>query len=265
MTNPIPHSRERIHEEWTIGSYPTLARAFLAMAARLVDAAVEPGDRVLDVACGTGNVALTAHRRSADVTAVDITPAMLGAARERAAVIDADLDWHEGDAAALPFDDDAFDVTLSCLGHMFAHDADAAASELVRVTRPGGRIAFTSWTPRSGVAAMMKVLSDHLPSPPDSPPPFRWGDPDAVRDRFGRRVEGLRFETGTVRYPALSPAHFWESMATDSGAIILLVEDVDEAERPALRREEIETLAAHFSDADNAMELEYRLVTASVA
>ncbi|WP_232685804.1 class I SAM-dependent methyltransferase [Halobacterium zhouii] len=267
MTQPTPKPTEQIQKEWTVGSYPTLARTFLPMASRLVDAAgVGPQDRVLDVACGTGNVALTAFRRGADVTGVDITPAMLDGARERAAVIDADVDWEAGDATALPFGDDAFDATLSCLGHMFADDADAAATELVRVTRPGGRIAFTSWTPESGIAAMMQTLSTYLPPRPDSPPPpFLWGDPDTVRSRFGDRVEDLRFETGTVRYPALSPGHFWESMTSDSGAIRLAVEEVAESETAALWEEQSETLAPYFSDDDNAVELEYRLVTGTVA
>lgn len=127
---------EQTQQEWTLGSYPNLAAVFMPIAARLVDAAaVGPNDRVLDVACGTGNVALTASRRGADVTGVDITPAMLEEAREQAAVTGADIKWQEGDAAALPFRDDTFDVTLSCLGHMFVPDPDAAGSELVRVTR----------------------------------------------------------------------------------------------------------------------------------
>jgi SAM-dependent methyltransferase len=257
-------SNERVQQELTIGSYPTLARAFLGLSARLVEsAAVEPGAHVLDVACGTGNVALTAHRRGADVTGVDITPAMLAAARARAATLDADIDWREGDAAALPFEDDAFDVTLSCLGHTFAHDATAAATELVRVTRPGGRLAFTAWTPESANAAMMKVLSEHLPPRPNAPPPpVLWGDPATVRERLGASVETLRFETGSVQYPAVSPAHFWESMTTDSGAIVLMLESVDD--HVSLHAEEAETLGRFFSPEHNAVELEYLLVTATV-
>lgn len=266
MTQSNSDARDRTREEWSIGSYPTLARSFLAAAAALVDAAdVSPGDRVLDVACGTGNVALTADRRGADVTGVDIAPAMLELARKRAAVIESDVEWRAGDAAALDLPDDAFDVTLSCLGHMFVPDPEAAADELVRVTSPGGRVGFVSWTPDSGIAAMMQVLASYLPDQPDpSPPPFRWGDPDVVRDRFGDRVASLQFDSGIVRYPALSPAHFWESMTTDSGAIILALEAVAEDERPALRSEEVETLAEYFSDSDNAMELAYRRVTGTV-
>ena len=267
MAKSAPTSKEYVTKEWSIGAYPVLARTFLAAAARLVDAAgIGPQDHVLDVACGTGNVALTAHRRGATVTGVDIAPAMLEGAREQAAVIDAAVDWHEGDAGDLPFEDDAFDVTVSCFGHMFVHDAPAAGSELVRVTKPGGRIAFTSWTPESGIAAMMTVLSAYLPPEDDpAPPPALWGDPETVSERFGDRVDSLQFETGVVRYPALSPAHFWESMTTDSGGIILALEQVAEEELPALREREIEALAEYFSDADNAMALDYRIVMATVA
>lgn len=258
--------RERTREEWSTGSYRPLARTFLPIAARLVDAAsVESDDRVLDVACGTGNVALTAWRRGATVTGIDITPAMLDAARERAAVTGAAIDWQEGDAASLPFDDDSFDVTLSCLGHMFVPDANTTATELCRVTRPGGTIAYTSWTPLSAIAAMMQTIAGYLPDPPDSPPPFLWGDLDTVRDRFGDRVADLHFETATVRYPAVSPTHFWEAMTTDSGPIVLALETVAADEMSSLREDVIDALAPAFSEADNAMELEYRLVTAIVS
>lgn len=257
---------EQTQQEWTLGSYPNLAAVFMPIAARLVDAAaVGPNDRVLDVACGTGNVALTASRRGADVTGVDITPAMLEEAREQAAVTGADIKWQEGDAAALPFRDDTFDVTLSCLGHMFVPDPDAAGSELVRVTRPGGRIAYTSWTLDSGVAAMMRALSEYVPPEPEpSLPPVLWGDPETVRERFGDRIEDISFETATVMYPALSPTHFWHTMTTDSGAIMLAVEAVPEAARDVMHEAIVAALEPYYSEADNAIELEYQLVTATV-
>ena len=257
---------ERTKEEWSLGAYPNLATVFMPIAAKLVDvAAIGPDDTVLDVACGTGNVTLTASRRGGDVTGVDITPRMLADARERAATIDADVDWQEGDAAALHFDDDSFDVTLSCLGHMFVPDADAAGSELLRVTKPGGTIAYTSWTPDSGIAAMMRVLGEYVPPEPDpSPPPFLWGDPDTVRDRLGDHVDGIEFETATVMYPAFSPADFWHAMTTDSGGIMLAVDAVPETKRAALFEAAIAALDPYFVAAENAMALEYLLVTATV-
>jgi SAM-dependent methyltransferase len=260
---------ERTQEEWTLGVYPNLGAVFMPIAAQLVDAAnVSPNDTVLDVACGTGNVALTASRRGADVTGVDITPAMLKAARERATVIGADVDWQEGDAAALPFQDSFFDVTLSCLGHMFVPDADAAGSELIRVTRPGGRIAYTSWTLGSAIAAMMSVLSEYVPPEPDSkpsPPPVLWGDPETVRDRFRNHIEDISLEAATVMYPALSPAHFWHAMTRDSGGIMLAVEAVPEADRDLLEEAMLVALEPYYSEAENGIVLEYQLVTATVA
>ena len=266
MADTDLYLREQTRKAWTIGSYPTIAPSLLAAAARLVDAVgVAAGDRVLDVACGTGNVALTAYRRGAVVVGLDITPAMLEVAREQAAVIDADIDWQEGDAAALPFEDDSFDVTLSCFGHMMVPDQAATATELVRVTEPGGRIGYTVWTPESNVGALMRTLAEYLPPQGDSPPsPFLWSDPETVRDRFGDRVSELRLETDVVRYPALSPAHYWESLATDSGPMILALERVDETELSSLHERMIETLEPYFSGTENAMEQEYRVVTATV-
>jgi SAM-dependent methyltransferase len=265
MTEQSQKSNDQIREEWTIGSYPTLASEFLPLAAELVDSAdVGPGDRVLDVACGTGNVALTAHRRGAEVTGVDITPAMLEMARERSATIDADVEWREGDATALPFDDDSFDVTLSCLGHMFAEDPEAAGSELLRVTEPGGRVAYISWTLEGALTAMLRALVEYLPSPPETPPPALWGDPDTVRDRIGDRVEDLRFETGTNRYSALSPSHFWSSLRRDSGAVQLMVDEVDEEDLPSLHEAAVEAIEPFFDDERNEMQLEYRLVTGTI-
>ena len=262
-----PDPAERARHVWSIGSYSSIAPDFLPMAAHLVRAAdVEAGDRVLDVACGTGNVAITAARRGASVTGLDITPSMLEAARENAALAGVgDVEWREGDAVALPFDDDAFDVTLSCVGHMFAEPPDAAARELLRVTRPGGRVAFTSWTPGSVVPAMAGVLQEYLPADPDpSPPPFAWGDPEVVRERLGEGVVEVGFETGTLLQTTLSPSHLWSRVAEDSGLFIVALEAVDADDRPALREGMLEAIDGYFDDDQNAVQMEYRLTTATV-
>ena len=260
-------SDEQVKHVWTIGSYPDVGQNFLSMAAHLVDAVdVGPGDRVLDVACGTGNVAITAARRGADVTGLDITPAMIDDARENAEVAGVDVDWREGDATDLPFEDDAFDVALSCVGHMFAAPADAAAEELLRVTRSGGHVAFTSWTPGSVVPAMAMVLNEYLPPDPDGPdPPFLWGDPAVVRERLDDGVADLVFETATVQQLDISPAHYWEGAVENSGMFIVALDNVDEDDRPALRADMIETIEGYFDDGLNAVAMEYRLTKARVA
>lgn len=266
---PDPASpEERAKEVWTLGSYTDIAPNFLSMAAHLVDTAgVGPTDTVLDVACGTGNVAITVARREASVTGLDITPAMLEEARENAAIAGVDMiDWREGTATDLPFEDDAFDHTLSCVGHMFAEPPDAVARELVRVTQSGGQIAFTSWTPESVVPAMGAVLAGYLPPNPDAPdPPYSWGDPAVVQERLGDAVAPIEFETGTTWTPVLSPAHFWQAATTQSGLFIVALEAVDDTERPALREEMIKTIEPYFDGRRNAVEMEYRLANATIS
>lgn len=267
MTNSPVDERELTERQWTDGSYEVLARAFLPMAASLVDATdVGPDDRVLDVACGTGNVSITAYRRGATVTGVDFTPAMLEKATAEAAIIDADIDWQLGDCTDLVFEDDAFDVTLSSVGHIFAPDADAAAAEMMRVTRPGGRIGYSAWTPDSAIAALVQTIDRFLPDTPnDDPSPLDWSDPAVASDRFGEGISSLRTQTQTVAYPALSPAHFWESLCTNSGVLIVSLEHVDPDEHAALTAAAIAALTPYFDDATNTMPLEYRLVLAEHA
>lgn len=260
-------SKEHVRRVWTIGSYPDIGETFLSMAAHLVDTAeVEADENVLDVGCGTGNIAITAARRGAAVTGLDITPSLLEDARENAALAGVEaIDWEEGDATDMPFGDDTFDVTLSCVGHMFANPPEAAATELLRVTKPGGRIAFTSWTPRSVVPAMAKVLQGYLPPAPDAPaPPFLWGDSEVVHERLSEGVSDLTFETGVVEQLSLSPSHVWERVRAQSGMFIVALENVDGDDYPALRADMIETIDEYFDESQNAMEMEYRLTKASV-
>jgi SAM-dependent methyltransferase len=163
---------------WGLGDYPLMAERLMPAARAVVDlAAVAPGERVLDVACGTGNAALLAAERGADVTGLDFEPALLEIARERTD----GARFVEGDAAALPFDDAFFDATLSVFGVMYAPDHERAARELARVTKPGGRIVLAAWTPGSFMPRMGAALAAYLPPPPPgSGPPSRWGDENAL-------------------------------------------------------------------------------------
>lgn len=260
-------SKEHVKRVWTIGSYQDIGQSFLSMAAHLVKAAgVRPDHRVLDIACGTGNVAITAARQGANVTGLDITPAMLDDARENASIAGVEaIDWYEGDATDLPFEDNAFDITLSCVGHMFANPPETAAAEQIRVTKPGGTIAFTSWTPQSVVPAMAKVLQDYLPPDPEGPPPpFLWGDPETVEPRLGEDVTDISYDIGSVTQRSLSPAHTWAAVREQSGMFIVALEQVDEADLPALRADMIDAIGDYFDDDLNAMQMEYRLTTGTV-
>ncbi|RQG92272.1 class I SAM-dependent methyltransferase [Natrarchaeobius chitinivorans] len=254
---------------WATGSYEKIAPKYVSMGGHLVDrTAVDSDDEVLDVGCGTGTVAITAARRGARVTGVDIQPAMIEHARTNADTADVAVTWREGDATALPFETNEFTVTLSNLGHVYGDPPDTAAEELRRVTRPGGRIGFTSWTPTSLYPAMAGVVGAVL-SPEELPnfsePPFLWGDSGTVRTRLGDAVDDIAFETQTVQYPALSPEHFWGQTAANSGMFIEILEDVDEGDARELREQLLETIEPYFDDSENAVELEYRLTTATVA
>jgi len=259
---------------WSRGSYEEEASNYLPVAGRLVEAVgVDKGTEVLDVGCGTGNVSITAARRGADVTGVDITPEMLERARENAEVagVENNTDWREGDTTDLPFGDDSFDATLSCLGHMYGDPPDDAARELLRVTRPGGRLGFVSWTPTSLYPAMAGVLVTYL-SPDDLPdytePPFMWGDRATVEDRLegveGFGVSGVEFETAEVGYPVLSPRRFWHETAARSGLFDELLGNVDADDLPELEERMVEKIDDYFDETGNAVELEYLLTTATV-
>lgn len=264
-----PTSEQWTKHVWSAGSYAEIAPKYVSMGGHLVErAGVTSGEDVLDIGCGTGTVAITAARRNAQVMGVDIAPALLEHARKNAEIADLqDISWREGDATALPFETNTFDVTLSNLGHMYGDPPDSATGELLRVTRPGGRCGFTSWTPTSLYPAMASVVMTVLSSedlPDFSEPPFLWGDSGTVKERLVPSVEGIEFETETVQYPALSPEHFWQHTATNSGTFIEVLEAVDDSDLPGLRERLIETIEPYFDAHRNAVELEYLLTTATV-
>ena len=179
---------------WALGDYHTFAKSTVwELGPVLVSACgVGPGQRVLDVAAGTGNVAIRAAEAGADVVASDLTPENFEAGRREARDREVELEWVEADAEALPFDDDEFDVVTSSLGAMFAPDHQAVADELVRVCRPGGTIGMISFTPEGLAAAFFESLGRHAPPPPaGAQPPLLWGSEEHVRELFGRRVDAL--------------------------------------------------------------------------
>jgi SAM-dependent methyltransferase len=176
---------------WAMGDYPAVAADVIPdLGSVLVEACgVQRGDRVLDVACGSGNAAIPAALRGADVTACDLTPALLEAGRLVAASVGTEISWQEGDAESLPFSDGSFDVVLSCVGIMFAPHHQRSADELLRVCRPGGRIGLVNWTPDGFVGQMFATMKPYSPPPTHGaqPPPL-WGDEDHVRALLGDRV-----------------------------------------------------------------------------
>lgn len=234
-------------------------------AARLVRfAGVASGERVLDVACGTGVVAVTAARAGASVSGLDLSPVLLERARENAAIAGVTIDWREGDAEELPFADGAFDRVLSQFGHIFAPRPEVAVAEMLRVLRPGGTIAFSTWPPELFVGRMFALVGRHSPPPPPgvAPPPL-WGDPKIVAERLGDAVSGLTFDRDRMSNPMLSPAHYRDTAERTSPLIQKLVaqlQQTDPARLAEFRRELDELVPGYLSD--NVLRQDYLLTRA---
>jgi SAM-dependent methyltransferase len=178
---------------WMAGDFGQIARGYASGAAEFVDRlGLSPGTRVLDVACGTGNLTLPAARTGAAVTGVDIAPNLLEQGRTAAAAEKLAIDFHEGDAEALPYADASFDVVMSMFGVMFAPRPDVAAAELLRVCRTGGTIALATWTAGGFVGQMFRTMANHVPPPAGVPSPILWGDEAKVRERLGPGSSELR-------------------------------------------------------------------------
>jgi SAM-dependent methyltransferase len=187
---------------WSSGDYPDIARLIESAAEHLVAVAgVQPGQDVLDVATGSGNVAILAAQRGAKVTGLDLTPELFDAGRARAAEANVEVEWVEGDAEDLPYDEGSFDRALSTFGTMFAPRHEVAAAELVRVTRPGGTIAVAAWTPEGTNGEMFKTVAAHMPPPPpELKPPALWGTEDHIRSLFEPLGVELAFDRGKVDF-----------------------------------------------------------------
>jgi SAM-dependent methyltransferase len=237
-----------------------------APAARLVGhARIEAGQRVLDVACGTGVVAVTAARAGAHVTGLDLTPELLKEARHNAELASADIAWHEGDVEAMPFEDSAFDVVVSQFGHMFAPRPAVAVGEMLRVLKPGGTIAFSTWPPELVIGRMFGVVAKYMPPlPPDIAPPPQWGEPTIIRERLGAKVRDIAFDRARVDVPTLSTGHYRDMMERTAGPVIKLVEMIGPSDpaRLAEFRRELEALAAEYLG-DNVMRQAYLMTRAT--
>jgi ubiquinone/menaquinone biosynthesis C-methylase UbiE len=215
---------------WASGNFPKVAAETIAdVGPALVEAAgVGPGQRVLDVAAGSGATSIPAAAAGASVVASDLTPEMFDAGRALAAEAGVSLEWVEADAEALPFEDASFDAVLSSFGAMFAPRHQVTADELLRVVRPGGTIAMTNWTPTGVIGQFFVTQAPFMPPPPPGalPPPL-WGDEDHVRELFGDRVDDLRFERRVqhvVRFP--TPAAYREYYRENFGPTIVAYANV---------------------------------------
>jgi SAM-dependent methyltransferase len=197
-----------------------------------------PGERILDLATGTGWTSRAVARRGATVTGADIAADLVAAARERAKAEGLSIDYCTGDAEKLPFADGEFDGVVSTCGIMFASRPEAAAAEVARVVRKGGRVALTTWLPDSNLFKMFLVMKPYMPPPPNPAPPspFEWGRPERVRELLGASFD-LRFERGTSFYREPSGEAAWNTFSTGYGPTKALAASLEEGRRAELRRD----------------------------
>ena len=208
-TTDLTAVRQAQQKTWSEGDFSMVAAIVFKVAEDLAEALdIVPDERVLDVACGSGNGALAAARRAwGNTVGVDFVPALLERGRERAAAERLDIEFVEGDAADPPFGDGEFDVVMSIFGAMFAPEQDKTASELLRVCKPGGRIGMANWVPDGEVGKMFMTVAKHVPPPPGVKPPLLWGVEESLRGFFGDGISDLRVERKASRQTFRSVDH----------------------------------------------------------
>jgi SAM-dependent methyltransferase len=241
MPSSIQSHNERPAAVWSSGgrAYERISRGIAdALEHCVLRLDPQPGERVLDLATGTGWSSRLAALQGARVTGVDIAADLLAAARQRAEEEDLDIDYEIGDAEALPFEHDAFDAVISTFGIMFASRPEAAAAELARVTRTGGRIGLTVWLSDSNLFRMFQVMRPYMPAPPTPAPasPFAWGNQQRLRELLGGHFD-LRFEKGTSYYREPSAEAAWNTFSTGYGPTKMLATSLPETRLAELRRD----------------------------
>ena len=261
--DPLAQFKEAAKAGWS--SFAPTEMITGSAAPRLVKhARIGQGAAVLDVGCGTGVVALTAARLGARVTGADLTPKLLERARENAAIMNLVIEWHEADVEALPFPDARFDVVVSQFGHMFAPRPDVAIREMLRVLKPGGTIAFSTWPPELYTGQSFALSARYGPPPPPGvAPPVQWGDPTIIRERLGPAVRDVVFDRDAIVFQTLSPAHLRVFMETNVGPISRLVQSLasDPSKLESFRRDMDELIGLYFED--NQVRQQYLLTRAT--
>jgi SAM-dependent methyltransferase len=230
---------ERSRATWTSGDFGRIAAGYVRGAGEFI-ARLElgAGERVLDVACGTGNLAVPAARTGASVTGVDIAPNLIAQAKARAAAESLAINFDVGNAEELPYDADSFDTSVTMFGAMFAARPERAAAELLRVTKSGGRIAMANWTPTGFVGQMLKATVAYAPAPAGGASPLLWGTEEAVRDRLeaGCRSLTLSRRVITFEYP-VPPEQVVTEFRLWYGPTLRAFASLDDQGRESLRRD----------------------------
>jgi ubiquinone/menaquinone biosynthesis C-methylase UbiE len=243
---------------WSKGDFAMVANLVYNASENLAEALeLVPDERVLDVACGSGNGAIAAARRTwGGTVGADYVPSLLERGRERAAAERLEIEFVEADAQDLPFEDASFDVAISIFGAMFAPDQEQAAAELLRVVKPGGRIGMGNWCPDGAVGTMFGTISKHAPPPPGIPSPLAWGTEERLRELFGDGIADLRVERRISRQPFRSADHYIEFFRKYFGPTQMAYERVGPEGEGALTDDLRDFLNSANAAGDRAMVLE---------
>lgn len=263
--SPLEELKAKQHQIWSSGDYGKIAWVTVPLAKRLTDAVgVRPGATVLDVATGTGHVALEAARTFCRVSGIDYVEELVETARARAAAEGLEIEFEVADAEALPFADGSFDYVVSAIGVMFTADHDRAAAELVRVCRPGGRIGVASWTAEGFIGRLLTTVGAHVSPPAVALPPTRWGSEEVVGELLGDRVTDVVSSTHVVTQRFPSSEEFADFMLTHYGPTYTAAQKLDGEARAAFR-DDMVALAQDVNvatDGTFVADWEYRIVTA---
>jgi SAM-dependent methyltransferase len=258
MTPELEALKSKLRATWTTGDFGQIARAYTKGAEQFVERLkLQPGIKFLDVACGSGNMAIPAARAGAIVTGMDLAPEMVQQARERAQRHGLDAQFAEGDVEALQYDDQSFDVVATMFGAMFAPRPELTASELLRVCRSGGRIAMANWTPSGFVGQMFKTTAAHVPPPPGMPSPVLWGVEATVRERFGSTVSQLEAVPRNITFAfPFPPADVVEHFRNYYGPTQKAFGALDENGQAALRHDLEQLWSKHNRATDGTTDVE---------
>lgn len=237
MTTEMQSLKSKLRGMWIAGDFGEIAKSIEAGAEEFVARLdLKPGIRVLDVACGTGNLAIPAAKAGADVTGIDIAPNLIEQAKERAESEGLKAVFEVGDAEALPYEDASFDVVMTMFGAMFAPRPYVTAAELKRVCKPGGLIAMANWTPEAFTGQMFKTNAKHVPPPAGMPSPILWGKEDVIQERFAEGVSDLQTTRRKIIFTyQFCPAEVVEHFRLYFGPTQKAFESLDAAGQDALR------------------------------
>jgi SAM-dependent methyltransferase len=258
--------KRRQQQVWASADYAAVATLIVPMAEAMVQAAdLRPGDRVLDVATGSGNAALAAARCGCQVTGIDYVPSLLERGRERAAAERLQVTFAEGDAEDLAFPDASFDAVVSCLGVMFAPDQERAAAELVRVCRPGGTIALVNWTPAGFIGQLLRTVGRHVPPPAGVRPTTEWGTEERLQELLGASVTRLDARRRTFTFRFGSAGDFTRYFRDNYGPVHKAFAALDEPGRQRFAADLDALAAAHDREPELtvAIDSEYLEVVAT--